>query len=515
MLVPPARFELTHPAPEAGALSPELRGLAPQHTGMAGRDPGPQRGAGGRAAPERPWWLAGSWQHGLVIPDPITEPAGPPEAGRRRQGPLPLHLLPMTADVSPAGRLSIGGVDVLELVGDVGTPVFIYDEEHLRRRCREARDAFGPRVAYASKAFLCRAMAALVHEEGCCIDVSTGGELAVALAAGVPGERLVMHGNNKSLAELEAALAAGVGRLVVDSFDEIDRLASLSPRAANGRAAPGRPKVWVRVTPGVEAHTHEYVMTGQDDSKFGFGLASGAAQEAVRRLRAPSSGAEVVGVHCHIGSQIFALESFELALSLLVPFLEESGLDQLCVGGGLGVPYVVGESAPSITEWAGFVQGAARRAGLPAGVVVAAEPGRAIAAAAAVTCYTVGTVKELLGLRTYVAVDGGMSDNPRPVLYGSGYEAFLPRAVKAERPRVVTVAGKHCESGDVLVRDAQVPEDLTVGDVLATPVTGAYGHSMASNYNKVPRPPVVFVRHGSWRVVVRRETYDDLLSLDA
>jgi diaminopimelate decarboxylase len=420
--------------------------------------------------------------------------------------------LPETAEVDVLGRLRIGGLDVLDLVEELGTPVFIYDEEHLRRRCREARQAFGPRVAYASKAFLCRAMAALAHEEGCCVDVSTGGELAVALAAGVPAERLVLHGNNKSVAELEAALEAGVGRIVVDSFDEIDRLSALSGRR-NG-AGP-RPRVLVRVTPGVEAHTHEYVMTGQDDSKFGFGLASGDASRAVERLRHPSSGVQLVGVHAHIGSQIFALEAYERALSVLVPFFNQLELEELCIGGGLGVAYVTGETAPSITEWAQVLRRGAGVAGIADLNVLSAEPGRSIVATAGLTCYTAGTVKHLPGLRTYVSVDGGMSDNPRPVLYGSGYEAFLPREVTAPRPRVVTVVGKHCESGDVLVRDACVPEDLSVGDVLATPVTGAYGHSMASNYNKVPRPPVVFVKDGRRRVVVRRETYSDLLALEA
>ncbi len=410
-----------------------------------------------------------------------------------------------------SGRLRIGGLDVLDLVEELGTPVFIYDEEHLRRRCREARQAFGPRVAYASKAFLCKAMAALAHEEGCCVDVSTGGELAVVLAAGVPAERLVVHGNNKSMAELKAALEAGVGRIVVDSFDEIDRLSVLSGRA-NG--AGRRPRVLVRVTPGVEAHTHEYVMTGQDDSKFGFGLASGDASRAVERLLHMSSGVQLVGVHAHIGSQIFALEAYERALSLLVPFFNQLDLEELCIGGGLGVAYVTGETAPSITEWAQVLRHAAASAGIAQRAVLSAEPGRSIVATAGLTCYTVGTVKHLPGLRTYVSVDGGMSDNPRPVLYGSGYEAFLPREVRALRPRAVTVVGKHCESGDVLVRDASVPEDLSVGDVLATPVTGAYGHSMASNYNKVPRPPVVFVKDGRHRVVVRRETYSDLLALE-
>jgi diaminopimelate decarboxylase len=415
-------------------------------------------------------------------------------------------LLPDTARVDEAGRLSIGGVDVLELALEHGTPLFVYDEEHLRRRCREAVAAFGDGVAYASKAFLCKAMAALAHEEGMCVDVSTGGELHVALAAGVPGERLVLHGNNKSEDELARALEVGVGRVIVDSIDEIDRI----ERVAGGRRVV---PVLVRVTPGVEAHTHEYVMTGQEDTKFGFSIASGAAAAAVDRLRR-SAAAELVGVHAHIGSQVFLLHSFVKEVEALAGFFAPLGLAELCVGGGLGVAYVEGEEAPSIERWAATVLDACQRTGIPAGTRITAEPGRAIVAAAALTLYRVGTVKDLPGIRTYVAVDGGMSDNPRPVLYGSGYEAFLPRATEAERPRTATIVGKHCESGDVVVRDACLPADMEVGDILATPVTGAYGHSMASNYNKVTRPPVLFVRDGEVRVVVRRETLDDLLRLD-
>jgi len=413
--------------------------------------------------------------------------------------------LPLTARVSRDGRLSVGGCDVLDLAAEYGTPLFVYDEEHLRVRCREAVSAFAGGVAYAAKAFLCRAMAQLVHEEEMSIDVSTGGELHVCLAAGVSPARLVLHGNNKGEAELAKALEIGVGRVVVDSFDEMDRIEAL---VAGG--AP-RPAVLLRITPGVEAHTHEYVMTGQNDSKFGFGLASGAAAEAVRRARA-SEAMELVGVHAHIGSQIFLLSSFEKAIAQLAAFVVPLGLPELSLGGGLGVPYVEGEEAPSISSWAETLTSACRAAGITA--TLSAEPGRAIVAAAALTLYTVGTIKELPGIRTYVSVDGGMSDNPRPVLYGSGYEAFLPRATEAERRRVVTIVGKHCESGDVVVRDAKVPGDLRVGDVIGTPVTGAYGHAMASNYNKVPRPPVVFVCDGRARVVVRRETLDDLLRLD-
>jgi diaminopimelate decarboxylase len=328
----------------------------------------------------------------------------------------------------------------------------------------------------------------------------------VALAAGVPADRLVLHGNNKSEAELGRALDAGVGRIVVDSFDEIDRLERLAPAT--------RPQVLVRVTPGVEAHTHEYVMTGQEDTKFGFSIASGAASEAVARLQG-SGAVDLVGVHAHIGSQIFLLHSFAKEVEALAGFFTELDLPELCVGGGLGVAYVEGEEGASMEQWAGTVRAACASAGIPLATRLTAEPGRSIVAAAAVTLYTVGTIKRLPDIRTYVSVDGGMSDNPRPVLYGSGYEAFLPRQADAERPLVATIVGKHCESGDVVVRDACLPADLAVGDVLATPVTGAYGHSMASNYNKVPRPPVVFVRDGEARVVVRRETLDDLLRLDA
>ena len=419
---------------------------------------------------------------------------------------LPWSLLPDSATADASGHLSIGGCDLADLAAEYGTPLFVYDEAQLRARCREAVAAFGDGVAYASKAFLCKAMARLAHEEGMRIDVATGGELHVALAAGVPAARLVLHGNNKSEAELARALHERVGLVVIDSFDELERIERL---VAGGGYTP--PRVMVRVTPGVEAHTHEFVRTGQDDSKFGFTLSTGAAAEAVKRA-GESPAVDLVGIHVHIGSQVFVADFFRQAVRAIADFFVPLDLPELSIGGGIGVAYVAGEVAPSITEWGAAVHAAVAEAGITA--AVSAEPGRAIVATAAVTLYTVGTVKELPGIRTYVAVDGGMSDNPRPVLYGSGYEVFLPRAVAADRPRRVTVVGKHCESGDVLVRDAQVPADLQVGDLLATPVTGAYGHSMGSNYNKVTRPAVVFVADGDARLVVRRETDDDLLRLD-
>ncbi|HEY3845429.1 MAG TPA: diaminopimelate decarboxylase [Acidimicrobiales bacterium] len=421
------------------------------------------------------------------------------------------QLLPRTASVGADGHLRVADIDVLELAQEFGTPLFVYDEYHLRQACREAVAAWGDGVAYATKAFLCRAMARLAHEEGMHLDVASGGELNVALTAGVPAERLVLHGNNKSEDELAEALEYGVGRIVVDSFDEIARLGRLLDA---GPQRTIRPRVLVRVTPGVEAHTHEFVRTGQEDSKFGFSVASGAATEAVAALEL-LPGVELVGVHAHIGSQVFEASSFEQAAEVLGGFFAPLDLPELVVGGGLGVPYVNGEHAPSQTEWAEVTRAACAKAGVNPSTRLSAEPGRSIVAAAGMTLYTVGTIKQLPGIRTYVSVDGGMSDNPRPVLYGSGYEAFLPREVDAPRLRPVRVVGKHCESGDLVVPEAQVPEDVRVGDILATPVTGAYGYAMASNYNKVPRPAVIFVSDGTAKVVVRRETFEDLSRLDA
>ena len=420
-------------------------------------------------------------------------------------GPIPTHLLPDTAAIDGDGQLMIGGTRLVDLAAEFGTPLFVYDEEHLRARCREAVDVFGDGVAYATKAFLCKAMARLAHEEGMHLDVSTAGELHVALTAGVPANRLVLHGNNKSIAELRTALDVGVGYIVVDSFDEIDRIESI--HAETGQTA----RVMLRITPGVEAHTHEYIATGQDDSKFGFTVSTGVADKAVARVQA-SDAFDLVGIHSHIGSQVFRIDSFQKAAEVVADFVNPLGLEELSVGGGLGVAYVEGEEAPTISQWGRSVVDACTAAGVTARV--GAEPGRSIVAAAAVTLYEVGTIKELDGIRTYVAVDGGMSDNPRPVLYGSGYETFLPRAAAADRPREIRLVGKHCESGDILARTASVPDDMVVGDILCTPVTGAYGYSLASNYNHVTKPAVVFVCDGAARLVMRRETLDDLTRLD-
>jgi diaminopimelate decarboxylase len=423
---------------------------------------------------------------------------------------------PLDRALVPSG---LQNADTLEgFARRYGTPLFIYDEDELRRRCRDYVAHFGAgNVAYAAKAFLCTAMARLVGEEQLHLDVATGGELHVALHAGFPANRIVFHGNNKSTDELTHALDAGVGRVVADSFDEVDRLEDLASRRSP------RPEVLVRVTPGVEAHTHEFIETGTDESKFGFTVAGGMARAAAVRV-ARSPVLELAGLHCHIGSQIYVLESYRLAMDIVAGVAAEVEAEadvpvrELNLGGGLGVRYLLDDPDHTVAEYAAVVRAACDAAVTAAGLQGAprlmVEPGRSIAAPAAITLYRVGTVKEIPGGRTYVAVDGGMSDNPRPVLYGAGYEAYLPARIDEPRPLVCSVAGKHCEQGDLVVADARLPAGVRVGDLLGVPVTGAYGYAMASNYNKVPRPAVVFVRGGEARVVVRRETPEDLLRLD-
>ena len=345
-----------------------------------------------------------------------------------------------------------------------------------------------------------------IHDEGLLFDVASGGELHVVLSAGVPAASCVMHGNNKSIDELRLAITAGVRRIVVDSFDELDRLDSLH---GDGLAVPD---VLLRVTPGVHAHTHTYIATGQNDSKFGFNLANGDAERAARRAQ-QSSSVNLVGFHCHIGSNVFVADSFAKAAG---GDGRVRGAVRVCRSSSSVGASALPTSPPSRRRRRATGPPPCSTPAASAGVTgdVSVEPGRALVAAAAVTLYTVGTIKRIPGVRTYIAVDGGMSDNPRPVLYGSGYEAMLPRSPLAERPRRARLVGKHCESGDILIFDAHVPADIAVGDVVAVPVTGAYGHSMGSNYNKVPRPAIVFADAGDARIVVRRETYDDLLLTD-
>ena len=416
------------------------------------------------------------------------------------------QLLPRTATVNDAGVLSIGGVTVAAMAEQFGTPLYVYDEEHLRNRCREAVAAFGKdRVIYATKAFLCGAMARLANEEGLLLDVATGGELFAALHAGVPGERCVLHGNNKSVEELRAAITARVQHIVVDSFDELDRIEKLH---SEGLPAP---RVQLRITPGVHVDTHDYVATGQDDSKFGFNLNNGDAMRAIQRAQS-SAAVELVGIHCHIGSNVLSVANFADACAVMVNLFLSVDLPELTLGGGLGVAYTNGETAPSMSEWADVLKRAT--SAIPSEKKVFVEPGRSIVATAGLTVYEVGTVKSIEGIRTYISVDGGMSDNPRPMMYGSAYEAFDPARTSADRTERVRIVGKHCESGDIVINDALVAPNVQPGDLLVTPVTGAYGHSMASNYNKVPRPAVVFVANGAAREVVRRETLEDLVRFD-
>ncbi|HEY3879451.1 MAG TPA: diaminopimelate decarboxylase [Trebonia sp.] len=420
------------------------------------------------------------------------------------------------------GVLTLGGLDVRDLAAEYGTPLFACDEEDFRGRCRDFRAAFGPdaAVCYAAKAFCCRTVLRWAADEGLGVDVCTGGELETALSAGVPAPLITLHGNNKTVGELGRALDAGVGHIVLDSFEEIARLGYLAER--DGR----RPRVLVRVTTGVHACTHEYIATAHDDQKFGFSLTSGAAAEAVRRvLGCPDL--DLAGLHSHVGSQVTDTAAFALAAGLMVGLAvgirDEHGvqIDELDLGGGFGIAYTPGDTAADpgriARVLADTVDAACRVAGLRRPRLTV-EPGRAIAGPGTVTLYEVGTVKQVPfdgGLRTYVSVDGGMSDNIRTALYDASYTCVLASRESAAPPVLSRVVGKHCETGDIVVRDVRLPGDLAPGDLLAVAATGAYCRSAASNYNHVPRPAVVGVRDAVARVLVRRETMDDLLRLDA
>ena len=445
------------------------------------------------------------------------------------------------------GVVTIGGLDVRDLAAEFGTPLFVCDEADFRQRCRSYRDAFGTRagVFYAAKAFCSRGVLRWVTEEGLGVDVCTGGELEVALQAGVPPEMITLHGSNKLESELARALDTRVGHIVVDSFEEIARLAYLtdppvpgrgptgtsgngsggngSSARAVGKTATPRPRVLVRVTTGVEAHTHEFVATAHDDQKFGFSLSSGAADEAVRRVLA-CPGVELAGLHSHIGSQIFDTDGFEAAarrvLSLAVRIRDEHGIviSELNLGGGLGIAYTPDDDPADVKVIAQNLHEIVRSQCAAAGLAMprlTVEPGRAIAGPGTVTLYEVGTVKDVDGLRTYVSVDGGMSDNIRTALYDAEYTCVLASRESAAPPMLSRIVGRHCESGDIVVRDSYLPSDVVPGDLIAVAATGAYCRSMASNYNHVTRPAVVAVRDGAARLLLRRETIDDLLRLDA
>jgi diaminopimelate decarboxylase len=418
----------------------------------------------------------------------------------------------------PDGVLTLGGMDVRDLAAQFGTPVLVTDEADVRSRAREYAEAFGSdaHVAYAAKAFCSRAVLRWVTDEGLGVDVCTGGELAVALSAGVNPALITLHGNNKLPVEIEQAVAAGVGHIVVDSFEEIARLAYHADLA--GR----RPRVLVRVTTGVEAHTHEFMATAHDDQKFGFSLSSGAADEAVRRVLALPV-LEFAGLHSHIGSQIFDTGGFEVAarrvLELAARIHAEHGvaISELDLGGGFGIAYTPEDDAPEVktltASLRAIVTAQCAAIGLPEPRLTI-EPGRGIIGPSTVTLYEVGTIKNVDGIRTYVSVDGGMSDNIRTALYDAEYTCVLASRSSDAPPMLARVVGRHCESGDIVVRHCYLPADLAPGDLLAVAATGAYCRSLASNYNHLPRPGVVAVRDGAARAIVRRETLDDLLRLD-
>ncbi|QHY98140.1 Diaminopimelate decarboxylase [Streptomyces sp. S4.7] len=457
-----------------------------------------------------------------------AHPAGPRYADVHTEG----HYSPPPADLNTLdekiwsrtvsrdedGVATVAGLPVTRLAEEFGTPAYFLDEADFRARCRAWADAFGKDadVFYAGKAFLSRAVVHWLKEEGLNLDVCSGGELATALDAGMPPERIALHGNNKSVHEIERAVSAGVGRIVLDSFQEMVRVAHIAQSL--GRVQP----VQIRVTVGVEAHTHEFIATAHEDQKFGIALADGQAAEAVRRaLRL--DGIELVGIHSHIGSQIFDMAGFEVSarrvVELLAAVRDEHGVElpEIDLGGGLGIAYTPEDDPREPHEIAKSLTAIVTRECESAGLRtprISVEPGRAIVGPTAFTLYEVGTIKPLEGLRTYVSVDGGMSDNIRTALYDAEYSVALVSRRSDAEPMLSRVVGKHCESGDIVVRDAFLPADLAPGDLIAVPATGAYCRSMASNYNHAPRPPVVAVKDGGARVIVRRETEEDLLRLD-
>ncbi|MFH1736597.1 MAG: diaminopimelate decarboxylase [Actinomycetota bacterium] len=429
-------------------------------------------------------------------------------------------VLPLTAKIASDGHLNIGGCDAVDLAERFGTPLFVYDEETIRQRCRDYVKAFSGQgvdyeIIYAGKAFLSLAVAKIIAEEGLSLDVTSGGEIYTALKAAFPADRMFFHGNNKSPGEIELALGTGVGRFVIDNSEELDLLDTMAGEMGK------RPSVLLRLTPGIVPTTHAYVQTGQVDSKFGFGIDSGAALAATEKALAKKNLA-LTGYHAHIGSQIFALHSYDKAIEVLMDFIAEVDskvgfkVGELDTGGGLGIKYKVHDEPSTIEAFAdtivGSVKAGTKKHQLPMPKIMV-EPGRSIIGNAAVTLYKIGAIKEIPGVRTYVSVDGGMSDNLRPMLYNAVYDALIAGKADAPAAAKVTVAGKHCESGDLLIEEAIIPEP-EIGDILVTPATGAYGYVMANNYNRVPRPAVIMVKDGEAREIIRRETYEDLVRLE-
>lgn len=424
-------------------------------------------------------------------------------------------------DINTMGHLTIGGRDTVELAQTYGTPLYVMDEDEIRRSCRLFRksieDFYEGRglVAYASKAFCCKEMCRIALEEGLGLDVVSAGELFTAVMAGVPGEKLIFHGNNKTVSELTMALDYGVGRIVVDNITELHLLEQLA------KAAGKRPGVMLRIKPGIDAHTHDFVRTGQIDSKFGFALETGEAMAAAREVAA-AEHLEFLGIHCHIGSQIFDQEPFcaaaEVMVGLLAEIKAELGIElpELNLGGGFGIKYTPDNDPPAYNKYMELVSAAVKKACAAHGLAtpfIILEPGRSIVGSAGITLYRVGEVKTIPHIRTYISVDGGMFDNPRYALYHSVYSFVLANRAGEAPAGTVTVAGKCCETGDLLGEDIPLPQ-VQPGDILATLATGAYNYSMASNYNRNPRPPVVMVGSGGDRIVVKGETLEDLVRND-
>ncbi|MDP4125637.1 MAG: diaminopimelate decarboxylase [Bacillota bacterium] len=426
-----------------------------------------------------------------------------------------------TQIINEQGHLEIGGCDTVELAKQFGTPLYIMDEAHMRTICRQYHRSFveglkNTEVIYASKAFSTLAMCRIIDEEGLGLDVVSGGELYTALQANFPVARIYFHGNNKSREELIMAIKAGVGRIVVDNFYEMSIVNELAREIMNQSV-----EVLLRLTPGVEAHTHEYIQTGQIDSKFGFTITDGTADKAID-LALSYSNLVLKGIHAHIGSQIFELASFQHEVEIMINYmantLKRTGypLEELNLGGGFGIYYVSGDEPAQIADYAKTVEDALKNAckkrTFPRPKIII-EPGRSIVGTAGTTLYTIGSTKEIPGIRKYVAIDGGMADNPRPSLYQARYEAVLANRAKEESTETVTVAGKCCESGDMLIWDIKLPI-VESGDLLAIPCTGAYNYSMSSNYNRLTRPEVVLVKNGHADTIVKRETHADLLRND-
>ncbi len=425
----------------------------------------------------------------------------------------------MTQNVSVDGVLKFGGADVTALAKEFGTPLFILDAGKIRQNMRAYREAIEEAYAghgivqYASKAFSTKEICRIAAEENLGLDVVSGGELYTALSAGFPAERICFHGNNKGMDELTYALESGVGRIVADSEEELVILDTL----LEGKEK--KPGILLRIRPGIEAHTHDFIQTGQEDSKFGVSLQNG---EALRILCTPFSNFRIVGVHCHIGSQIFEDAPFILAAERMMELMHavytKTGhiLEELDLGGGFGIRYTAKDSPRPYKEamlsTIGAVKKAAEKLGLPLPKLLV-EPGRSIVGEAGITVYSVGSIKEIPGIRKYVSVDGGMADNPRFIMYGAEYDAVLPERPDAEREEVVTICGKCCESGDILIRDIKMPK-MVRGDLLAILSTGAYNYSMSSNYNRLPRPAVVMAEDGNVKLCVRRESYEDLVRND-